>query len=67
MRDAETVLGIIRKRGEAGKPLEKLYRLLYNPNLYLHAYGKIAKNKGAMTPGVSGETADGTSLETFDE
>ena len=40
MRDAETVLGIIRDRGRRGLPLEDVYRQLFNPDLYLRAYGK---------------------------
>ncbi len=63
MRDAETILGIIRDRGSRGLPLEDVYRQLFNPNLYLVAYGKISANAGAMTPGVTDETADGMSLE----
>src|SRR6266571_1974998 len=63
MRDAKTILGIIRTRGRQGLPLEDVYRQLYNPELYLLAYGKIAKNQGAMTPGGATETADGMSLE----
>jgi group II intron reverse transcriptase/maturase len=42
--------------------LERLYRQLYNPSLYLCAYGKLYANKGAMTPGVTPETVDGMSL-----
>ncbi len=38
MRNAETVLNVIRERGERGLPLENIYRLLYNRNLYLRAY-----------------------------
>jgi hypothetical protein len=41
MRDAETILGLIRERGKKGLPLEKIYRLLFNRSLYLMAYGKI--------------------------
>jgi group II intron reverse transcriptase/maturase len=63
MRNAETVLDIIRERGNKGLVLEDVYRQLYNPELYLKAYGKIYRNKGAMTPGVTPETADGMSLE----
>jgi group II intron reverse transcriptase/maturase len=63
MRDAETILGIIRERGSKGQPLEDVYRQLFNPALYLTAYGKIYRNKGALTPGVTTETADGMSLE----
>ena len=63
MRNANTVLSIIRDRGKRGLPLEDVYRQLYNPELYLLAYGKIARNQGAMTPGVTSETADGMSLD----
>jgi group II intron reverse transcriptase/maturase len=62
MRDAETILGIIHNRGKRGLPLEDLYRQLFNPRLYLHAYGRIARNSGAMTPGATPETVDGMSL-----
>jgi group II intron reverse transcriptase/maturase len=65
MRSAETVLGIIRDRGNRGLPLEDLYRQLYNPNLYLLAYGKIYSNDGAMTPGATTETVDGMSQATI--
>ena len=37
--------------------------MLYNPRLYLQAYDRIRQNGGAMTPGVTSETADGMSLE----
>jgi group II intron reverse transcriptase/maturase len=62
MRNAETVLGIIQERGRRGLPLEDIYRQLFNPRLYLRAYGRIARNKGAMTPGATTETADDMSL-----
>jgi group II intron reverse transcriptase/maturase len=66
MRDADTILGLIRERGKRGLPLEKLYRLLFNKNLYLMAYGKLYRNTGAMTHGVTDETPDGMSLEKID-
>jgi group II intron reverse transcriptase/maturase len=66
MRTAETVLNIIRDRGQQGRPLERLYRHLYNRELYLCAYGKLYRNKGAMTPGATPETVDGMSLEKID-
>ncbi len=62
MREAETILNIIRERGRRGLPLERVYRLLFNPKLYLKAYGKIYRNDGAMTPGSTGEIVDGMSL-----
>src|SRR5438034_10314558 len=61
MQSAETVLGVLRERGRRGLPLNELYRQLFNPQLYLLAYGRIYANKGAMTPGPDGETADGMS------
>jgi group II intron reverse transcriptase/maturase len=62
MQSAETVRGVLRDRGRRGLPLTELYRQLFNPQLYLLAYGRIYANKGAMTPGVTGETVDGMSL-----
>ena len=66
MQDAETVLGVIRERGRRGLPLDRLYRQLFNQELFLIAYGRIYANKGSMTPGVTGETVDGMSLARID-
>lgn len=63
MRATETIEGLIRERGKKGEPLERVYRLLYNSELYLTAYGKIYRNKGATTPGVTEETVDGMSQD----
>jgi group II intron reverse transcriptase/maturase len=62
MQRAETVLSVIRDRGRQGLPLERLYRQLFNRELFLLAYGRIYSNAGSMTPGVTGETVDGMSL-----
>src|SRR5918996_2452461 len=66
MQNAETVLGVLRERGSNGLPCNELYRQLFNPQLYLLAYGRIYANQGAMTPGVTQETADGMSLEKIE-
>jgi group II intron reverse transcriptase/maturase len=63
MQDAKTVLEVVHDRGKRGLPLEDVYRMLYNPHLYTHAYGRLYRNKGALTPGVTGETVDGMNLE----
>lgn len=63
MQSAETVLGVLRERGRRNLPCNELYRQMFNPQLYLMAYGRIYSNKGAMTPGITGETPDGMSLE----
>ncbi len=67
MRSAETVLSIIRERGKQGLPLEDMYRQLYNPGLYLMAYGRLYANKGAMTPGSTSETVDGMSMAKIEK
>jgi group II intron reverse transcriptase/maturase len=66
MRNAETILGLISERGRKGVPLERVYRLLFNRDLYLLAYGRIYRNAGAMTKGATEETVDGMSLQKID-
>lgn len=66
MRSATTILGIIQERGKQGLPLERTYRLLFNRDLYLMAYGKIYRNDGATTPGSTTETVDEMSLRKID-
>ncbi|MFI7154823.1 reverse transcriptase domain-containing protein [Nonomuraea sp. NPDC050022] len=66
MQNAETVLNVLRERGRSGLPCNELFRQLFNRQLYLMAYGRIYSNKGAMTPGACGETADGMSLAKID-
>ncbi len=62
MQSAETVLDVLRERGRRGLPLDELYRQMFNPQLYLVAYGRLYSNKGALTPGPDAETADGMTL-----
>ncbi len=66
MRTAETILNIIQDRGKRRLPLDDVYRQLYNPDMSLRSYTKLYKNDGAMTPGTTGETVDGMSLEKID-
>jgi retron-type reverse transcriptase len=61
MQNAKTVLGVLRERGRRSLPCTELYRQLFNPQLYLLAYGRIYANHGAMTPGVTPETVEGMS------
>jgi group II intron reverse transcriptase/maturase len=66
MQDTQVYLELIQERGRKGLPLERVYRQMFNRNLYLTAYGKIYRNTGAMTPGVTKETVDGMSEEKID-
>lgn len=66
MQSAETILRVIRERGRHNLPLERVYRLLFNRELYILAYSRIYRNAGALTPGATDETADGMSLAKID-
>ncbi|WP_052569361.1 reverse transcriptase domain-containing protein [Ktedonobacter racemifer] len=66
MQTPRTYLGLLRERGKRGLPLKRVYRQLFNKQLYLTAYGKIYRNTGATTRGISEETADAMSLEKID-
>ena len=66
MQDARVYLGLVRERGKKGLPLERVYRQLFNRDLYLMAYGKIYRNSGAMTQGTTEETVDSMSLAKID-
>src|ERR1700730_10806690 len=66
MQDTTVYLELLHERGKRGLPLERVYRQLYNKKLYLTSYGKIYRNAGAMTPGVTEETVDSMSLEKRD-
>lgn len=67
MQTAEHVLEAMRKLGERGLPLTRVYRHLYNRNLYLAAYNKLYRNDGALTKGTVEETIDGMSLERIED
>lgn len=63
MQDAVTLFEIYKDRGSRSLPLQRVYRQLFNPELFLLSYGKIYRNDGAMTKGSTAETADGMSME----
>jgi Reverse transcriptase (RNA-dependent DNA polymerase) len=67
MRTTDTILGLMHERGIKGLPLERVQRLLYTPDLYLTAYGKLYRNKGAMTEGVTEEAVEGMSQEKIEQ
>jgi group II intron reverse transcriptase/maturase len=63
MRNADTILTIHQDRGARGLPLERVYKHLFDPELFLRAYGRIYRNDGAMTKGATEETVDGMTLQ----
>ena len=66
MRTAQTILTVIQERGKRKLPLERVYKMLFNRELYLAAYAKLYSNGGAMTKGVTNETVDGMSIQKID-
>jgi group II intron reverse transcriptase/maturase len=67
MQRIDDVLALYHDRGSRGLPLERVFRQLFNPEWYLRAYGKIYRNVGATTKGVTRETVDGMSLERIQQ
>lgn len=67
MQNAVKGLDIISDRGKRKLPLYRIYRALYNRNLYLIAYQNIYANDGAMTKGVTNETVDGMSVNKIEQ
>lgn len=60
LRNPETVLDNLRYQTKnQNYRFHRLYRNLYNPEFYIGAYGKLAKNSGNLTKGVNQDTIDG--------
>ncbi len=59
MQNANSILQAMQKLGSKQAPLTRVYRSLYNEDLFLAAYAKIYRNPGILTPGTDDETADG--------
>jgi group II intron reverse transcriptase/maturase len=62
LQNSEVVLiNLSKQTNKSGYVFERLYRILYNPQMYIKAYSNIYKNSGSATSGVDNETADGFS------
>ena len=67
MLKTQKYLAIVRKRGEAGAELRRVYRMIRHKDFYLSAYSNLYANAGATTPGVDPkDTVDGMSLQRID-
>lgn len=68
MRNPENVLNsLIQHSKDTNYKFERLYRILYNKDMYLLAYQNIYAHEGNMTEGTDGETIDGMSLKRIDD
>ncbi len=68
MRNPETVLNNLSKHSNLKDyKYQRLYRLLFNKEMFYIAYQRLASNPGNMTAGTDGKTVDGTSLSQFEK
>lgn len=68
MRNPQNVLNNLTKHSkDKNYQFERLYRLLYNKEMYLVAYQTIYANPGHMTPGVDELTIDSMSIARIDQ
>ena len=67
MQRAEQILQAVQKMGEKRTPLTRVYRSLFSEDLFLAAYDKIARNRGALTVGTENDTADGMNLKRIQQ
>ena len=64
MRHPERVLNNLSKHSNhSGYKFERLYRILFNEEMYYRAYQKLSKKQGNTTKGSDGKSIDGTSLK----
>ena len=67
MLQTQKYMEIVRSRGERKLPLNRVYRMIRQRDLFLTAYGKLYTNKGATAPGINAEdTVDGMSLKRIE-
>ena len=68
MRNSENVLNSLAGHSQdLSYKFERLYRLLFNENLFAEAYQRLSRNPGNCTKGTDGQTIDGTSIKRIRE
>ena len=64
MRNPETILNSLSAHSnDVHYKYERLYRILFNEQMFYVAYQRIYAKPGNMTPGSDGKTIDGMSIE----
>lgn len=67
MRNPETILNSLSAHSkDVHYKYERLYRILFNEQMFYVAYQRIYAKPGNMTPGSDGKTIDGMSIERID-
>lgn len=68
MRNPEKVLNSLNEHSKASNyKFERLYRILFNEEMFYTAYQKIASNDGCMTKGSDGHSIDNMSLARIEK
>ena len=68
MRNPLVIMNNLKKHAQTEDyEYKRIYRNLYNEELFLLAYNKIYAKPGNMTKGADGKTIDGTSLERIND
>lgn len=68
MRNPEQVLNILA--GHSNEPeykYERLYRILFNEQMFFVAYQRMCAKPGNMTPGTDGKTEDEMSIDRINK
>ena len=67
LQSPEIVISELMKNSSNNEfKFKRLYRILYNPEMYKMAYSEMSSKEGNMTPGIDGKTIDGMSLERIE-
>lgn len=67
MRDSKNVLNTLSEHCKASDyKFERLYRILFNEQMFFAAYQRIYAKKGNMTHGTDGKTADQMSIQRIE-
>ena len=68
MRNSERVLNSLAKHSKhSAYKYERLYRALFNEEMYYVAYQRIYAKPGNMTPGSDNKTVDGMNLDRIEK
>ncbi len=68
MRNPRKVLNSLTEHSKVSSyKFERLYRILFNAEMFYVAYERIYANPGNMTPGTDGETIDGMSIPRIEK
>ena len=65
MQKTEAIIQALHKLGVKRSPLTRVYRHLFNEDMFIKAYAKIYRNAGSSTKGIDNENADGMSLKAI--